>query len=589
MPAQRFPSAPAVLGLILSLGVGVVQALTEMPTPAADGPPILKPTEPKPVAGLTADQVYHVLVAEVAGRQGDMRLAFTHYLKAAELTRAPELAELAVRAAISAEDEAAAGEAMRLWLTLAPNAPDAHQVAAFLRLKAGDREGTLIHLQRLVELSGQGGETAFARAATILGDLPIPEERVAMMESLVERFPESADAQQALAVLAASVSQHAVAERAARRAMELRPNWNQPRLFLVRLLLSEGKRLEARALLESFVETNPGDRALKMLYGQLLVEEREFSTARTVFEQMLRDYPKDPDILFAVGILSLQLEDLAGARLYFGRLYETGQRQDEAAFYLGQTAERAEDLTTALYWYTKVNGTNGNDARIRVAFLRAKRGEVTQAREILQRMRDQDPDNAIQLFMVEAEILDAVQRPDEARSVYDAALAVFPGDDTLLYARGLHAIKHGQIELGERDLRQIIAADPEHADALNALGYTLADQTDRFEEALELIERAHALKPEEPAILDSLGWVYYRLGDLERALDYLQRANALLQDGEIAAHLGEVLWALGRRTEAWAVWDKAIDADPEHPYLQKVVGRHRLSRSESSDPGTASD
>lgn len=590
MTVQRSPSISVLLGLALWFQVGAVPALTEPPVSATTSPPVVtKPTASRPIEGLTPDQIYHVLVAEIAGRRGDMRLAFTHYLQAAELTRSPSMAELAVRAAISAEDDRAAGEAMTLWLALAPNAPAAHQVAAFLRLKAEDREGTLIHLQRLVELSGEGGEAAFAKAAAILARLPAPEERIAMMESLVERFPESADAQQALAMLAASVSQNAVAERAARRAMELRPDWNPPRLFLVRLLLSDDQPEEARALLEEFVESNPGDRALKMLYGQLLVDEREFSSAREVFELMLREYPKDPDVLFAVGILSLQLEDLAGARLHFGRLHETGQRQDEAAFYLGQTAERAEDIATALDWYAKVSGASGSDARIRIAFLRAKRGEVTQAREILQRMRDQDPDNAIPLFMVEAEILDEVQRPDEARAVYDEALAAFPDDDTLLYARGLHAMKLGRIELGERDLRRIIEADPEHADALNALGYTLADQTDRFEEALELIERAHALKPEEPAILDSLGWVHYRLGDLQLALEYLQQANDQLEDGEIAAHLGEVLWALGRRAEAWAVWDKAVETHPDHAYLQEVVGRHRLSRSESSGQGTASD
>jgi tetratricopeptide (TPR) repeat protein len=590
MPVQRFPSASVVLSLALSVQTGTVSALTELPASATTSPPVVtRPTASKPIVGLTPDQIYHVLVAEIAGRRGEMRLAFTHYLQAAELTRSPSMAELAVRAAISAEDDRAAGEAMMLWLALTPNAPDAHQVAAFLRLKAEDREGALIHLQRLVELSGEGGETAFAKAAAILARLPTPEERLATMEALVERFPESADAHQALAMLAASVSRSEVAERAARRAMALRPDWNPPRLFLVRLLLTDDQRTAARTLLETFVEADPGDRALKMLYGQLLVDEREFSSARAVFERMLREYPKDSDVLFAVGILSLQLEDLAGARLHFGRLYETGQRQDEAAFYLGQTAERAEDIATALDWYAKVSGASGDDARIRIAFLRAKRGEVTQAREILQRMRDQSPDNAMPLFMVEAEILDEVKRPDEARAVYDEALAAFPDDDTLLYARGLHAMKRGQIELGERDLRQIIEADPDHADALNALGYTLADQTDRFEEALALIERAHVLKPEEPAILDSLGWVHYRLGDLERALEYLQQANAQLEDGEIAAHLGEVLWALGQRAEAWAVWDKAVETHPDHAYLQEVVGRHRLSRSESSGQGAASD
>ncbi|MTW21364.1 tetratricopeptide repeat protein [Allochromatium palmeri] len=590
MLVQRSQSISIALSLALWLQAGAVSALTETPASAAASPPVVtKPVAPRPIAGLTPDQIYHVLVAEVAGRRGDMSLAFTHYFKAAELTRSPAMAELAVRAAISDDNDAAAGEAMALWLTLAPNTPDAHQVAAFLRIKAGDHEGALIHLQRLVELSGEGGETAFAKAAAIIARLPTPESRITMMEGLVERFPESADAYQALAMIAASASNNAVAERAARQAMERRPDWSAPQLFLVRLLLADDKDAEARTLLEGFVASNPGDRTLKMLYGQLLVDEREFSTARAVFEQMLRDHPNEPDVLFAVGILSLQLEDLAGARLHFGRLYESGQRQDEAAFYLGQTAERAEDVATALTWYAKVSGTNADDARVRLAFLRAKRGEVAQAREILQRMRDQSADNAMALFMVEAEILDEVDRPDDARAVYDEALVAFPGDDTLLYARGLHAMKHGQIALGERDLRQIIEADPEHADALNALGYTLADQTTRFAEALELIERAHALKPDEPAILDSLGWVHYRLGDFDQALAYLQQANDQLQDGEIAAHLGEVLWALGRRADAWAVWDKAVEADPEHAYLQEVVGRHRLSRSESERKGASSD
>ncbi|SDX81426.1 Tfp pilus assembly protein PilF [Allochromatium warmingii] len=577
MPAPRLSSAPVLLGWLLCCPVSGVLALTETPTPTAHPPVVAPAPATAPVAGLTADQMYHILVAEVAGRRGAMREAVTHYLQAAELTRAPELAELAVRAAVSAEDDAAAGEAIALWLTLAPNVPDVHQIAAFLRFKADDQEGALIHLQRLIELSGAGGELAFAKVSAILARLPDAETRLTLMQALVARFPESADAQQTLALLAASTSQSAVAEQAARRALELRPHWNEPQIFLVRLLLTDDKRREARALLESFIAANPSDRLLQMLYGQLLVDEREFSTAREVFERVLREHPQEPDVLFAVGILALQLEDLAGARLHFGRLYATGQRQDEAAFYLGQTAERAEDVSTALDWYTKVTDDRHDDARIRMAVLQARRGEVAQAREILQRMRDQSPDNALSLFLVEAEILDDVGQFTVARAIYDEALSAFPDDDSLLYARGLHAMKHGQLEQGERDLRQIIAVDPEHADALNALGYTLADQTTRLTEALALIERAHALKPEEPAILDSLGWVHYRLGHLEQALDYLQQANALLEDGEIAAHLGEVLWALGRRTEAWVVWDKALAADPEHAYLREIVGRHQLS------------
>ncbi|MBK1716342.1 tetratricopeptide repeat protein [Thiocystis violacea] len=588
--SSRLGSVGLLAGLLLQ--VGLASALTEPASPPPESPAggaqsAPAAAVPVPVTGLAPDQIYAVLVGEIAGRRGDMATAFTHYLEAAELTRSERMAELAVRAAISGDDDEAAARGIRLWLAIAPDSPAAYQVAAFLRIKVEDRDGALDHLQRLVELSDEGVETAFAKAAAIIARLPSPDDRVSMMEALVDRFPESAEARQSLAMVAASSSRTDVAEQAARRALELRPEWNAPRLFLVRLLLSDGQRAEARSLLEGFVDASPDDQALRMLYGQFLVEEQEFTSARSVFERLLRNQPKAPDVLFAVGILSLQLDDLEGARLHFGRLYDTGERKDEAAFYLGQTAERAADTKSALDWYGKVDGANLDDAQVRMAFLRAKTGEVAQAREILQRLRDRSPDNAIPLFMVESEILQEIGRPDEAMSVYDTALALFPGDDTLLYARGLFAMKRDRIEQGERDLRQIIDSDPNHADALNALGYTLADRTDRHAEALVLIERAHVLKPDEPAILDSLGWVHYRLGDFEKALEYLRQAQDQLKDGEVAAHLGEVLWAMERRSEAWTVWDDAIKAYPEHEYLREVIGRYRVSRTESGVDGLA--
>ncbi|TCT23002.1 tetratricopeptide repeat protein [Thiobaca trueperi] len=538
------------------------------------------------VTGLDADQVYAILVAEIAGRRGDMATAFVNYLQAARLTRSPLMAELALRAAVSSNDDQAAAEGVNFWLELAPDAPSAHQVAAFLRIKAEDREGALTHLARLVELSAGAAESVYAQSAAIVARVPNPDQRVALMQALISRFPESADAQQSLALVAASAARLEIAERAARRALELRPDWNQPRLFLVKLLLSENKRAEARALLEAFVSQSPGDQSLHMLYGQFLVDEQEFTTAREVFGRLLLNHPNDPDALFAVGLLSLQLNDLDGARTAFTRLYDSGERRGDAAFYLAQTAERAENVQDAIDWYGKVDGANAADAQIRLALLRARSGEIAQAREIIQRLRDDVPDNAIALYLVEAEILDEVGRADESMAVYDAALAAYPDDLNLLYARALHAVKRDQIQLAERDFRRILKAEPEHADALNALGYTLADRTNRYHEARGYIEKAYALKPDEPAILDSMGWVYYRLGDYEKAHDYLRRALDKLDDGEIAAHLGEVLWAMERRTEAWSVWDAAMKAHPENDYLQAVIGRYRLSKTDV-DPNAA--
>ncbi|WP_296807281.1 tetratricopeptide repeat protein [Thiocapsa sp.] len=578
----------------LSFAGAFAQSSDPVPSPA----PSSVPTSPQPERsadasadpakaaasvvseGLTADQVYAVLVAEIAARRGDMDTAFTSYLEAANLTRDPRLAELAVRASINSGNDAATEQGLRQWLDLDPESTGAHQVGAFSRIKANDHEGALMHLMRLVQLSPEDPDAAFGHAAAIISRAPTSEARVGLMQALADQFPDSAHAQQSLAMVAASASQLDIADAAARRALELRPEWNKPRLFLVKLLISSDKRGEARSLLEEYLAGSPDDQALRMLYGQFLVEEEEFSGARDVFQRLLDNRPKEPDVLFAVGVLSLQLEDTDGARIYFSRLYETGERRDDAAFYLGQVEERAENNEAALEWYAKVGGANAVDAQIRTALLSAKGGDVHRAREILQQLRDRGPENAVLLYLVETEILESVGRPDEAMSVFDSALKAFPDDENLLYARALSAVKLDRIALAEQDLRRIIEIDPEHADALNALGYTLADRTDRYAEAKVYIEKAYALKPEEPAILDSMGWIHYRLGDYETAVEYLQRALELMSDAEIAAHLGEVLWVMNRREEALEIWEAAAKEYPDHDYLKDVMERHRASGGE---------
>jgi tetratricopeptide (TPR) repeat protein len=592
MPPSFSISLPAG-GLLLGLAVFGASVSSEAavsvdpaaPTNASPAP--AQSGTPTESGGLNPDQVYAVLVAEIAARRGDMETAFSHYMDAAALTKDPRMAELAVRAALGSDDIAATDRGIRLWLELDPESAGAHQMGALSRIKASDQEGALLHLMRVIELASDDPDAAFARVAAIISRAPTSEIRVELMQALAEQFPESAHAQQSLAVVAASASRIEIADGAARRAMELRPEWIKPRLFLVKLLLSADKRTEARALLEQYLTLSPDDQALRMLYGQFLVEEEEFSSARDEFERLLGNRPKEPDVLFAVGILSLQLEDTDEARIYFTRLYETGQRQNEAAFYLGQVEERAENRDAALEWYGKVEGANAVDAQIRVSLLHAQAGEVRQAREILQRLRHEAPENAVLLYLVESEILESVGLPEDAMAIYASALQAFPDDENLLYARALAAVKYDRIDVAEQDLRRIIAIDPEHADALNALGYTLADRTDRYEEAKGLIERAYALKPEEPAILDSMGWVHYRLGNYELALDYLERALAKMSDAEIAAHLGQVLWAMDRRTEAWEVWESALEEYPEHEYLKDVVGRHRASNREASQSESA--
>jgi tetratricopeptide (TPR) repeat protein len=561
------------------LPAGVVaaqdQALRVPLQPRAETSATMRPTE------LTPDLIYEVLVGQVARQRGDYRTAFTHFLRGAHLAQDPGLVEMAAKSALTLDDAEAMRQAADAWLDLEPDSIGAHQLAAYALLETGNLSVAMDHLRRIIALAAEQGEDGYGKVARIVSKLNSPDQRMKLMEALTSEDPESAEAWFARALVAADAERQEEAVDAARRASNLRPSWSQPRILLVQLLLRHGDREQARETLETSVSENADDQGLRLLYAQFLVDEQEFSRARSVFEHMLYDTPKEPDVLFALGVLSLQLQDLEAARDYFVQLRDTGERQGDSAYYLGQVEELAENPDTAVSWYHKAQGEHALDAQVRIAQIRARQGKVQRAREILQQLRDQWPENAPTLYLIEAKILTDLGLLQEAMDVYDTALVAFPGDADLLYGRGLQALSLNRLDIMEADLKAIISEDPENADALNALGYSLADHTERFAEALSYVERALALKPNDPAILDSMGWVQFRLGKLEVALQYLRKALGLMPDGEIAAHLGEVLWTMGRRDEAWSTWDGALKRNPEHKYLLRVIGRHKSTRSDS--------
>jgi len=579
MPQPSPTARLATLLLLLALGGGVAAATQSAPAASA---PAAAPTKGE-TQGLTPDLVYAVLVGQVARQRGDHRMAVTHFLHAAKLAGDPGLAEQAARSALALGDAELIQRTVDTWLEIAPNSISAYQIAAYTHLEAQDLAGAIDHLRRLIRLSAEAGEDGFVRAARLAQKLKAPEQRVELMEILTAGEPQNPDGWFARAMVAAGAERHEDAVAAAERALELRPDWNEPRVFLIQLYLSRGERQKARDALASFVDQTPDERSLRTLYAQMLVEDEEFERAREVFSHLLKTEPKEPDVLFALGILSLQLEDLDAARDYFGRLRETGERRDESAYYLGQAEELADNAEAAIGWYEKVSGEHSLDAQVRIARLQARGGQVEAARERLHRLRDRVSGEAVTLYLIEAEILRDVDLKREAMAVYDGAIAQYPDDPDLLYSRALHALAFNRLDILEQDLRQIIAKDPEHADALNALGYSLADLTDRYQEAYDLVARALALKPDDAAVLDSMGWVLFRLGRLDEAEGYLRRALDLSSDGEIAAHLGELLWARGERDGAWRVWEEALAKDPKHEYLLRVIGRHRVT---SNDGGS---
>jgi tetratricopeptide (TPR) repeat protein len=342
------------------------------------------------------------------------------------------------------------------------------------------------------------------------------------------------------------------------------------------VLAQTGRATEARDALRKEVDRRPDDVALRTAYAKLLVDAKEYDAALDQYRILRRKAPKDTEIRLTAGLVAMQAEEWSEAREIWSDLVATGQHTDEARYFLAQTEELAGRADEALELYRQVlDGPFRIDAGMRLAVLAAKSGRVAEARERLAQLRLVEPDRAVDLYLAEGELVRKHGTPDEARQVYESALATHPDNQDILYATALLAAEQGRVADAEARFKKVLAKEPDHADALNALGYTLADLTDRHQEALGYITRALELKPDSPAFLDSMGWVQYRIGNTAAALDYLRRAYAELKDAEVAAHLGEVLWVSGQREEAERIWREAEEREPDSPILRATRQRLR--------------
>jgi tetratricopeptide (TPR) repeat protein len=288
--------------------------------------------------------------------------------------------------------------------------------------------------------------------------------------------------------------------------------------------------------------------------------------------------PKNEELHFFAGVLALQLKQTDIAKKHLEKVVKLdSQRAFEANYYLGQVAELEEDYKEAIIRYSSVRrGELYFNAQIRVVALLSEQQKFQQARDHLKSIRPANDQQQIQLYLLEGDVLREARQYDDAKQFYSSILDSRPDETSIRYARALIAEKLGELDLLESDLRTILQTEPENAQVLNALGYTLADRTKRYDEALQYIQKAMELQPDDAAVIDSMGWVKYRLGDYEAAVAHLRKANELAKDPEIAAHLGEVLWVMGKKNDALKVWEKSLKEHPEHEALLKTMKRFGL-------------
>jgi len=522
---------------------------------------------------LTPQMLYEFLLGEIAAQRGDRELAAQTYLELARRTRDARVARRALEFATHARMPALALEAARIWQEVEPGSVQAMQVLAQLLIETKRVAEAEPVLAKLMAAQPAAVANLFMQLPRVLAASREPQANLRLVERLAAAYPNLAQARFALAQLAVAADDEPRALAELRAAAGLRPGWELPVLAEAQLLERRSPALAAARLAE-FLAAHPASREVRMQYARLLAADRRPAEARAEFERVLESQPNDTDAIFAVGLLALQVKDHEVAEAKMRRLLDLGHRDpDRVRYTLGQIAEERRDWAGARAWYERVEGGElALPARVRAAHAIAREGRIEEARAYLKTV-GATPEQRIQLLLAEAQILREARLHQAAFELLAEALAREADHPDLLYDQALTAEKLDRLDVMEGNLKRLIQLRPDHAHAYNALGYTLADRNLRLAEAKKLIEKALELAPDDHYIIDSMGWVLYRMGDLKGALRYLRQAWEGRPDAEIGAHLGEVLWMIGRPEEARRVWDEALKLAPDNETLLKTLQR----------------
>ncbi len=523
-----------------------------------------------PLRKFDKDVLYGLLVAEVAGYRKNYDVALEKYAEQTAKTRDAGVAARATRLATFLKRDDVALQVSQIWADIEPDNIEAHSQAANQLTRAGDLAAAVKHMEAVKRLGGLAHFNVVAYRAANLDQ----ESRDLLLKTITEMLLEYPDDTQLLfskAVLLEQSNRNEESNEIADRLLEEKSDINIV-ILKVSLLRKMKRGGEAVELLQNEVHQHPDHRRLRVYFARVLFDEGLLDQAREQYEEMLEKAPRDGDMLFALGLISMEQNNDELAIRYFNGLLKLGQREGEANYYLGVLYEKKGDQETALAHFRNAGmGFEYLPAQNRVVEIMVSQGRFEEARTYLQRQGVRHPERKVQLVLLEAQLISDQQSPQNALDFMDTVIAADPDNIDYLYFRAMIGERNNDLVVLERDLRHVLRLDPDNADAMNALGYTLADKTDRHEEALALITRAVELKPDEAAFIDSIGWVHYRLENYDQAIQFLRRALDMFENDEVAAHLGEVLWTVGNKEEANKVWQHALELAPESTILKNVM------------------
>lgn len=573
--------AASLLGLSLS-GCANLMGTAE---PAA-GTETAEPTSlsPQPQAGASQDTppdyadfepevLYLLLSAEVAGQRGRYDVTLLNYVRAAELSRDPGVIQRAMGIAQSLNGDNAQQQLGQLWLESDPDNLEAHRVLTIQAIKRNQMDIALQHMEAIMSLGGDGD---FDNLAAMSSTLP-PEsqqELLALYQQLQQRHPDNLEIEYSVALLL-KINGHPQRALQQLDAVLAQTTTFQPAIMLKGdLLYQTGETGPALDYLQRHTRIYPANRQMGTLYARILINEGNMRAAQDEFARLMTRFPEVPGLRLSHALVALENNEAELATDDLNELIAQGHHVDEANFYLGKIADDEQRPQEAIGYYERVaKGSHYFPALSRASALRAEAGDIDGALTNIRTLREANPSQAENYWLIEINLLLEAGRAEAAIDMANSALQDQPNSVRILYARAMLHDTLSQTAEAEADLQQVLVAEPDNAVALNALGYILATRTDRLDEAETMIRRALELSPGNPAIQDSMGWVLFRQGDHSQALEYLKAAYSDFPDPEVAAHFGEVLWTIGEKEQARIIWREALSLDREHPILRETILR----------------
>ena len=515
----------------------------------------------------TPEFVYKYLLGEVAGQRGDVVLASQLFLDLAKQTRDARLAERAARSAAFANQPGIALQAATLWAELDPNSVEAQQASSQMLIASGNLKQAKPHIEKLLAKEDTRAN-GFLYLPSLLATQKDKAEVLNAVKEFAKPYPKLPEAHFAIAQAAWAADKVDEAKKSLEASNKLRPGWEVAAQMQGQMLLKESPE-KAIAYYQDFLSKHTKANDVRMAYAKLLVSEKKYSEAKPEFVRLVETANSSPEIIAVVGILSLESNDYVMADKYFQQAISAGfKNPDQLHLYLGRSAERQKDDVKALSWYDKVQpGELYLDGRLAAANVIARSQNVDAAIKMLDEVNDLTPEQQLLVIQTEASMLNQAKREQEAFDMLQKATQNWPNAVEIIYDYAMSAERVGKLDVMEAELRKAMKVKPDFAAAYNALGYSFADRNIKLQEAKNLIETALTLQPGDHYMLDSLGWVHYRLGNLDKAAENLRKAYEVQADPEIAAHLGEVLWKQGKQEEAKKIWASALKEHPENPVL----------------------